>query len=242
MSRSSDRPAHTPRGARSDDHHSRPGALPPAPGRRLHFWRLWRSPAVPAVLGAAFCALAEQVVTHGPLLSVDRAVRGDVQAVATAHSLAWVGDIAEYWTDLGSVAVAGPLLAVAAGVACVRARRVDRGGRWWRSAVTALLGALLLLGTVIPLKDVIGRPGPGGVAATDGGYFPSGHTATATVCLALAVWLVARGRRSVRVLTGVALLGVGAGLIWRDYHWLTDVLGAWCLSGVLLWLIVRLRA
>ncbi|WP_449476315.1 phosphatase PAP2 family protein [Streptomyces abikoensis] len=47
----------------------------------------------------------------------------------------------------------------------------------------------------------------------------------------------------VRACTAAAYLmlnaGVAAGLVRRGYHWPLDVVGAWCLSGVLLWGLVQ---
>ena len=67
---------------------------------------------------------------------------------------------------------------------------------WHRSPrplLAAVTGVALLLATVIPAKILIGRAGPGlpPVAPGHMGVFPSGHTTTSGVCLALAVLLLA---------------------------------------------------
>ncbi|MGW2026890.1 phosphatase PAP2 family protein [Streptomyces decoyicus] len=96
------------------------------------------------------------------------------------------------------------------------------------------------------------------------GFYPSGHGATAAVAYGVAALLLTRGRMrgqmrlrigngndsarsgtpaptpaaaaTVAVTASVALLnaGVGIGLVRRGYHWPLDVLGSWCLAGVLL--------
>ena len=197
-----------------------------------------------------FAALTEQVLTHGPLLALDRWVRDHVQHLAASHPVPGADSVAEYWSDLGNSAIALPVLVACAAIASARLRRRGRGrelGRWWSPLVTAATEVALLSATVLPAKSAIGRPGPAGNAAGDAGlgYFPSGHTATATVCLGLGAWLLARTAHSRRsavasgVVAAVACAGVAGGLIWRNYHWLTDVCGAWALSGLLLWGLTR---
>ncbi|WKX74473.1 phosphatase PAP2 family protein [Streptomyces sp. XD-27] len=135
---------------------------------------------------------------------------------------------------------------------------------------------------VAPLKALIDRSAPPGPLAGAEGFYPSGHTATATVAYGGAALLVllchrterrdgarrrdvhdvrhgshihdsseVRGgspghkvrdgrdphrRTTITVAAAVALLNlcVGTGLVLRGYHWPLDVIGAWCLSGVLL--------
>jgi len=100
---------------------------------------------------------------------------------------------------------------------------------------------VLLLGTVIPAKIIIGRPGPGLPAVLPGqlGVFPSGHTSTACICFSLAVLMLVAGqpaRTRYLALAALALLwlGVGAALVWCDYHWFTDVVAGWALSALLI--------
>ena len=76
--------------------------------------------------------------------------------------------------------------------------------------------------------------------ASHSGYFPSGHAATASVAYGLAVLaLLPLVRRTAarRLLVGAAVplnLAVGAALVWRGYHWPSDVVASWCLCWVLL--------
>ena len=101
---------------------------------------------------------------------------------------------------------------------------------------------------MIPAKIIIARPGPGTGTLTAGswGYFPSGHTSTACVCYSIAVLLLVAGRAArVRraALAGLAVLWllVGVALVWSDYHWASDVLAGWALSGLIVWLALRVR-
>ncbi|MFE0176760.1 phosphatase PAP2 family protein [Streptomyces sp. NPDC059002] len=92
---------------------------------------------------------------------------------------------------------------------------------------------------IAPLKAAVDRPGPPGMDGT-GGFYPSGHAATATVAYGAAVLLLlpllrgAYGRRELVI--GCALLNVaiGFGLVRQGYHWPLDVVASWLLSGMLL--------
>jgi undecaprenyl-diphosphatase len=159
--------------------------------------------------------------------------------LARAHSTAWRWLAAPphgpalLLTDLGMNTVAVPVLTAVALALAIRRHTL-------RPVLTALTGVVLLLATVIPAKILIGRPGPGLPRVAPGhlGVFPSGHTSTACVCFSLAVAMLVAGRPArVRwlALAGLALLwlAVGTALVWCDYHWFTDVVAGWALSGLL---------
>ncbi|MFE7122244.1 phosphatase PAP2 family protein, partial [Streptomyces sp. NPDC057654] len=101
---------------------------------------------------------------------------------------------------------------------------------------------------VVPLKSWIGRPGPERMAGvTHEGFFPSGHAATAAVAYGAALLLLlpyareyARTRRSAPFIAyGLLNAAIGVGLVRQGYHWPLDVLGAWCLAGLVLWSLHR---
>ncbi|AZM49055.1 hypothetical protein DMB38_27645 [Streptomyces sp. WAC 06738] len=99
----------------------------------------------------------------------------------------------------------------------------------------------VLPAVVLPLKSVQARPGPKGPLADDyAGFFPSGHSTTAAVAYGAVVLLLLpllRSRAARRLLVaaaGAVVLGVGAGLVWREYHWPLDVVAGWCVAGALL--------
>jgi undecaprenyl-diphosphatase len=59
------------------------------------------------------------------------------------------------------------------------------------------------------------------------------------ICFSLAVLMLVAGqpaRTRYLALAGLALLwlGVGAALVWCDYHWFTDVVAGWALSALLI--------
>ena len=183
--------------------------------------------------------LAVDVLVHGPLTGLDEQIRAAVLAPGGLARVALAErhpapSRAIAHTDLGMYTWPG------------------RSSRRWRMAlaigtprrshsVIAVTGVVLLLGTVIPAKIIIGRPGPGLPAVLPGqlGVFPSGHTSTACICFSLAVLMLVAGRAArtrYLALAGLALLwlGVGVALVWCDYHWFTDVVAAWALSGLLI--------
>lgn len=175
--------------------------------------------------------LTWQVLADGPVVVLDTRVRA-----AMAHGRAaagWLDVPGRLAADLGSPVVAPPVLAAGLVVhAFTDARRGDRPGGAVPRAVVAVV---LLLGTVLVMKQLIGRPGPYDPVLRDGhgGYFPSGHTATAVVCYGSALLPPAGRRATRRWVRGAAVLLAlltGAGLLWSGYHWLSDVVAGYALS------------
>ncbi|MDH6122418.1 membrane-associated phospholipid phosphatase [Kitasatospora sp. GAS204A] len=248
--RSTGRPAHTPRGARSGDHPGRPGALPPAPGRLLHVLThplasLRDSPLTPLPLALVLALVSWQVAVGGPLLGLDRWVRHWVgQSHDALHSglLNWLGQL---FSDLGSTVPAIPVLLGAGALAAWRARRAGIR-RWWLPLLLAPLAALLIPLLVVPAKAYFARGGPLGqpVAPGSWGWYPSGHTTTACVGYGVGGLLIGRtlpraGRRPLYAAMALLGLAVGLGLVWCTYHWFLDVLAGWCLSALVLWALAR---
>ncbi|GAU70068.1 hypothetical protein SSP35_16_00630 [Streptomyces sp. NBRC 110611] len=134
-----------------------------------------------------------------------------------------------------------------------QAHREAAGGgpaaRRWLPPLAAGFTFAAVPALVVPLKLWLARPGPPRMAdGVPDGFYPSGHGAAAAVAYGLAAMLLARGRapgpgrgraRRLVVPVGVAgvvlgNVGVGVGLVRSGYHWPLDVLGSWCLAGVLL--------
>jgi membrane-associated phospholipid phosphatase len=196
------------------------------------------SQLISAALLLILAVLTIDVLVHGPLTSLDEHVRTAVLARADSPAWRWLSDTphrpARLLTDLGMNTVAVPILAAVAVAVAIRRHTL-------RPLLIAVTGVALLLATVIPAKIIIGRSGPGLPAILPGhlGVFPSGHTSTACICFSLAVLMLVAGqppRTRYLALGGLALLwlGVGAALVWCDYHWFTDVVAAWALSGLVI--------
>lgn len=201
--------------------------------------------AVPVVAAVLLAAVSWQVAVDGPLLGVDRSVR---RAVRTAHldfPNALLDRLGHLLSDLGSSVPAIPVLLLAGALAAWRGRRAG-SGRWWLPLPVAALTAGLIPLLVVPAKSLFARPGPLGGPLTAGqwGWYPSGHTATAAISYGVAALLLARvaGPRAARWSAAGGLLlslGVGAGLVWSDFHWLLDVVASWCLAVLVLWPLTR---
>jgi membrane-associated phospholipid phosphatase len=188
--------------------------------------------------------LTANVLADGPMIAADRRIRAAVQAQANAGGWRWIGHgahaPAQLLTQLGNNEVAVPVLVICALVVAA----------WHRSPrplVAAAAGVVLLLAIVTSAKILTDRAGPGlpPVAFGHLGVFPSGHTTTAGVCLALAALPLAAGlpdrarRAVVAVMVALCFL-VGVALIWCDYHWFTDVAAGWALTPLIVMASLRL--
>jgi undecaprenyl-diphosphatase len=197
--------------------------------------RSWWIP--PLVLLCVFGVLTWQVASHGPLTRLDVHVRDGIQDAATSSGLQWLAAFGRGCADLGDQAPAIMSLALAAALSTWRQRS-------WHPALLAV-AAWIVLATVIPLKIWVGRPGPGEVTLGNAtlGFFPSGHTADAVCCYVTAAYLLGTflwtSRVARQALGGIVVLLLALtifGLLWSNYHWLTDILGSLCWCGA--WLLV----
>ncbi|MCI3277835.1 phosphatase PAP2 family protein [Streptomyces cylindrosporus] len=228
--RSDSRPPQTPRDGRRSDLIGRLGTTPPVPGRPASFLLL----GLPALL---FALITWQVVSDGLLLRVDERV---------SRALVHPDRFSELLADLGNVQVAVPVLAVVLVYVAWRGRGAGTP-RWWLPPLAAAVLMALVPALIVPLKVLVDRPGTPAVPPGTG-YYPSGHTATASIAygaatLLLLPWLSsAYARRELVIACAVVNLAVGFGLVRRGYHWPLDVVASWCLCTVLLcslWLLLR---
>ncbi|MBT2393035.1 phosphatase PAP2 family protein [Streptomyces sp. ISL-1] len=212
--RSDGRPPQTPRGARQTGPAGRLGTTPPVPRRPASLLSAW----LPALYAVVFAVITWQVAADGPLRSLDERV--ELRIVGRGP---WT--LTGLLADLGSMGVALPVLGAAIAYAVCRGRRAE--------ALYAALAMAAVPALVAPLKTLIDRQGPL-TGAT--GFYPSGHTATAMVAYCGAAMLITPYlRRGWAMPVAVALtLATSIGLVLRGYHWPLDVIGSWCLCGLLL--------
>src|SRR5580698_3601331 len=219
-----------------DETHAAPAAT--SRGQRRSPWLL------PGVLALILAFLTASVLAHSPVLDVDRWIRSAVQAQANSARFRWLEGYryapVYLLVDLGNNQVAIPVLGLSALIAAIR----DRSAR---PLLAAVVGVVLLLGTVIPAKILIGRAGHGLPPVAHGslGVFPSGHSATSSVCLGRAAVLLARGlpgsaRPAMLTMTATVCFLVGMALIWCDYHWFTDGVAGWALAALIVMAALRI--
>ncbi|HET7432756.1 MAG TPA: phosphatase PAP2 family protein [Nocardioides sp.] len=148
---------------------------------------------------------------------------------AAAHRVDALWNAAKTVFDVATPETALPITLAIGVLVAWRRRRV------W-IAVDAAVRVGLVVASVLVLKPVLAIPGPtrnslGG----HGGSFPSGHTTSTLVCVALLLaWAgwprSATGRAAVNA---VVLAVVGGTVIYLQYHYLSDVVG-----GVVLGLLI----
>ncbi|MGW6914094.1 phosphatase PAP2 family protein [Kitasatospora sp. NPDC054939] len=201
--------------------------------------------ALPVLLAAVLVLVSWQVAVDGPLLGLDRWVRHAVLESRHWLQSRLLNHLGKALSDLGGSVPAVPVLLGGGGLAAWRSRRACRR-RWWLPLPVAVAATAAIPLLVVPAKAWFGRPGPFGLplSADQWGWYPSGHTVTATIGYGVAALLLGRTaapRVRARLHGAAAALaaGVGLGLVWSDYHWLLDVVAGWCLAGLLLWALVR---
>ena len=214
-------------------------------GSSQGFGRWWLAPLA-LLLGFAF--LLWQVKTHGAVTRLDVRLRDGIQRDAHDPALSWMWRPARGMADLGDQSIALSVLFAST----VLAMRFTRS---WLPALVAAAAAVALT-TVIPLKLWIDRPGPSRNVLGDAalGFFPSGHTADAALCygtsaVLLCLFVIPRSPEPIRrhsralsrtITAGAALLVLLTifGLLWSNFHWLSDTLGSLCWCGAAL-IVIR---
>ncbi|MEU6175697.1 phosphatase PAP2 family protein [Streptantibioticus parmotrematis] len=158
----------------------------------------------------------------------------DASVLREAAAERSVRPVAQFLSDLGDLPVALPVLACALGWAAWRLGR-------WREAVVYAVAMACAAPIVVTLKALVARPAPGTARlVAHSGYFPSGHAMTAAAAYGLAALALmpsperVTARRALGASAVPLNVAVGAGLVWRGYHWPLDVAASWCLAGALL--------
>ncbi|MET8132623.1 phosphatase PAP2 family protein [Streptomyces sp. NPDC006290] len=190
-------------------------------------------PRTPLLFGLptlCFVLITWQVMAGGPLVSLDERLSG-----ALVHP----DRFSELLADLGNIQVAVPVLVLALMYVARRGRATGLD-RWWLPPATAAVLMALVPAVIVPLKNLVARPGPP-VMGPGTGFYPSGHTATAFIAYGAATLLLlpllrTAGARGALLSVCVAVNAcVAFGLVRRGYHWPLDVVASWCLCAVLLY-------
>lgn len=164
-------------------------------------------------------------VQLGWLDGLDRAVDG---GLPPRHALGGYGGLQLLATGLTSVLNPRLLVPVTLAVGVLLHRRGNP-----LALRSVLPPVLTMAGSVLVLKAALGRPGPPGSRPVDVlGWWPSGHTATAAVCLG--VLAAVSGRYWPRWVAGIVATAVAGSMLIIHAHWLSDLVGAGLLGGLLL--------
>ncbi len=190
-------------------------------------WARCRLPTADLVIvGSALLALAlitADVLAGGLLTSLDRTVRDTTFPAGGAPEWTRVVGL------LGNVGI-GSTAAVVAALVTMHAH-----WRWWPGVL--VVSQLAATGAVVVgLKHLVARPGPATSALADdyAGFFPSGHTAMATVSFGALVFMLStwrggstrQARHRGHVAGEMAGVLVAASTVFGGFHWLSDALAS----------------
>ena len=184
---------------------------------------------------AVFGALLLAVTVHRGPLPLDGTVRDWFATLATRDNRDLVLPLAR----LGAREVLVPLLLVGGAVL------------WWRrrspGPLLLLVGSYVGMAMVVgPAKKLLHRPEPFDLPGEIGRSFPSGHAAQAILVYGMLAALVALGpvgprvRAAATVLPVAASAGVGFAMLFRNAHWLSDMVAGYAIG--LAWLAGPLAA
>jgi membrane-associated phospholipid phosphatase len=185
---------------------------------------------------AVFVLVTVDVLAGGPLTHLDHAVSSWARSTGIP-GLGWKHpgqEEADGLINFGDREVAGLVVLIVIGYLSLRARTVV-------PLVRLVVLAAAAGGIVLALKYGIGRSAPSGVHGPEAfRSYPSGHTATAVILWGVLYTVVAEypqfavSRSVAWLLSWFAPLITMVGMVLRDYHWATDLIGAAALCTVLL--------
>lgn len=174
---------------------------------------------------AVFASLLVAVAVHDGPLPLDGAVRDLFSWLSTERSRRLLRPLGR----LGAREVLVPLLLL--GGAWLSLRRRTPG------PLVLLAGSYLGMAMVVgPVKSILRRPEPFDLPGELGRSFPSGHAAQAALVYGLLAVLVAAGPVTRRVRTWAAVLPVvlagvvGFVVLFRDSHWLSDMVAGYAIG------------
>jgi undecaprenyl-diphosphatase len=231
-------PLHREEHERSDQHQVHTRALRPRVASLLLVTlvrRVW------AELGPRRSLFVVAAATLLVLLTIDVAARGAVTYVdeqVTEWLAGTTGEVPSL-SSAGEIGLSGGILAI---VVLVAVQATFRAWPLLLAAGNVGAGGLV----VVVTKAVVGRTGPGESTLPDGypGFYPSGHTAVAALCVGTAAFVLLRWRGllagRVSPDTGGLVAGLvagalaGAGAVLGGHHWVADVAGSLLLTAVVL--------
>ncbi len=188
--------------------------------------------AAVVLLGSAwlFFGTLEDVVSRDPLMLLDQAVFTTLRGLRTD----WLDSVMVTITELGSAAVAIPVIATVAVLLGL--------ARCWRTLAYWLAAVGFEQVLVWILKVTVGRARPTNIyTGIEQFSFPSGHAASSIVLYGFLAYLLARGKSNrqklvIALLATLAVLLISFSRIYLGAHWMSDVLGSLTLGAA--WIAV----
>jgi membrane-associated phospholipid phosphatase len=194
------------------------------------------SPTLLLAALAVFVLITVDVLVGGPLTHLDHAVSEWARSTGLPGA-GWKKPgqkQADQAVNFGDREIVGLIVLVAIGYVSLRARTVV-------PLVRLVALSVVASAVVLALKYGIGRDAPSGVHGPEAfRSYPSGHTATAVILWGVLYTVVAEypdyalSRPVAWLLSWAGPVAVMVGMVLRDYHWVTDLVGAAALSVVLL--------
>lgn len=191
-----------------------------------------RVPVVDLALGTVLAALTALVALGSWPVAVDHRVYRWLPSPTGPGPGGAVGGLAHAVAVLATPSVTVALTLGVAGAVALRSRST--------AALHSVVPPVLALtATVLAGKAALHRAGPpGSHGAGLLGYYPSGHTTTALVCVGTLCALLADARPALRarlrLLTVSWTAVVAAAMVDRRYHWLSDVVAGALLGALVL--------
>lgn len=186
---------------------------------------------------AGFIVVTQQVITNGPLIALDAKI---ANADRTDFP-SWIDFILMRIDDLGLRGLTGTALMIAA-------IYIARRFKTWRPLNLAILSLIALNLTVGLAKLLIGRTKPQlnvDLIYAGGLSYPSGHASNAILSWGVLAYLIYRYAHVDRyrgrlASTGVALVSLSVCVVslFRNTHWLSDLVGGLFIGAALLVLVI----
>jgi membrane-associated phospholipid phosphatase len=186
---------------------------------------------------AGFIVVTQQVITNGPLIALDARIAN----AGRTDFPSWIDFILMRIDDLGLRGLTATALMIAA-------IYIARRFKTWRPLNLAILSLIALNLTVGLAKLLIGRTKPKlnvDLIYAGGLSYPSGHASNALLSWGVLAYLIYRYAHVDRyrgrlASTGVALISLSVCVvsIFRNTHWLSDLVGGLFIGAALLVMVI----
>jgi membrane-associated phospholipid phosphatase len=191
------------------------------------------------LLFLGFIAVTQQVITNGPLISLDARIAN----AGRVDFPSWIDFILMRLDDLG-------LRGLTASTLVIAAIYISRRFKTWRPLNLAILSIIALNLAVGLAKLLIGRTKPQlnvDLIYAGGLSYPSGHASNAILSWGVLAYLIYRYAHVDRyrgrlASTGVAFISMSVCVVslFRNTHWLSDLVGGLFIGAALLVMVIAI--